>query len=86
MASHEFIIEPLRENFTEHPGAGVIRVRDPRGGSFALSFATDPARGGRITLRIGTHALCTRQLYALAALLENQELRLRSRSPGSADC
>lgn len=81
MATHEFVVEPHRENFAADPGAGLIRVRDPLGRSFALPFGTEPERGNCLSLRIGVHALCARQLYALAALLENQQ---RAVTTGSA--
>ena len=73
MSTHEFIVEPERKDFDEHPGAGLIRIVDPTGRSFALPFAADAERAGKLTLRVGIHALCARQLYALAALLDNQE-------------
>jgi len=78
MSSHHFTIVPRRDCLDEDPAAGVIRVTDPLGRSFALPYAPDSERHGTLTLRLGVHALCARQLYALAALLENQEQALRA--------
>jgi len=72
--THRYFVEPRQVDFSrEDPCAGLIRVSNSHGHSFALPYGPAADDGGPLLLRLGPHALSARQLRALAALLENQQ-------------
>ena len=79
MSTHRYIVEPQQVDFTRSdPCAGLIRVSNSHGHSFALPFGPEGGQGGALLLRLGPHALSAGQLRARAALLDNQQRTART--------